>query len=504
MLKFIKNFWKEIFSLTKTWSIRKQMLSCYLISMMLIIILIFILVLLNIYILKYQTVDQIDTTLDDQANQNIHSLIRQTSVYMHSKVTEVTSMFGLIQEMLLNVYETEKFSLNYLASYTSSEIPEEYWVDEMGQRICTNYSSYKAFNENPDQTFLDKISVLDNIWPSIFKLTTDVVLRYYLYFPNQGILKNFPGIELPGSYMPSETEWYRCFEDNNRTMGATTEYKDELGTGLNIVTLSYPLYDLNNTYIGLVAADLVLDYGSYLFSQVLELSYLKTGFTSLIYKNGSIINTTNPFWNPYKTIQEINEILWQNISTDFNNTHFFIFKGDIYRACSFPVSMNFSLDLNGAIENWYYLLILVVKESDIMEYRDNSKNDIENIGILLLIITSVCSAVTIAVVTVLIYYLAKSITDPLKGVIEFSNKINSKATEKDMITLEELNSLKEGEDQVAELVRTYKELAGSLVTKKDDKIPKPLQISQNRVFPRNELYLKNKLEWKSLIDSLPN
>ena len=147
--------------------------------------------------------------------------------------------------------------------------------------------------------------------------------------------------------------------------------------------------------------------------------------------------------------------------------------------------------------------MLIVEESDVMEYRDDSRSKIEKIGYLLIVITFVCSVVTIGIITVLIHFLARSITLPLQGIIEFTNKINSKASENEIVTKEEIDCLREGNDQVAELVKTFKELAGSLITKQEDREPKPLQIPQNRVFPRNDLYKKNKLEWKKLISSLP-
>lgn len=81
--------------------------------------------------------------------------------------------------------------------------------------------------------------------------------------------------------------------------------------------------------------------------------------------------------------------------------------------------------------------------------------------------------------------MSKSITKPLNGIIDFTNKINS---EKETVSIDELNSLSEGEDQVAHLVQAFKCFASNLINRTDEKVPKPLQISQKRIFPPNELY----------------
>lgn len=474
------------------------------IAMLLILILILLVVMLNIYVLRYQTVHEIDTTLNDQAKDNMQLLVRENSVYMHSKITEITAMFGLIQEMLIGMEDESTFSLDYLLSYTPSQLPEKCWVyDVFHQKVCATYSSYTNYTEDFDNDFLRKISRFDNIWPSVLKLTANIALRYYLYFPAMGILKNFPGMALPLGYSPNNTEWYKSFKDNKSSISATTAYEDSLGTGQAIISLMYPLVDSNNSTIGLIVADVPLSAENYLFSGIYSVSYLKTGFTSVAYKNGTLMDTDSSFWKPYTNINEISEFLWKNMTDFVDDNHFFIFHDNVYRLANYPVGVDFYQVLNSSQSNWYYMMMLIVEENDVMEYRDDSKTKISNAGVLLVIITIVCSGITIAVVTVLIHFLAKSITAPLKGIIDFTNKINARATEKDMVTKDELNDLKEGDDQVAELVRTFKQLAGSLITKQDDRIPKPLQISQNRVFPRNEFYQKNKLEWKKLIDSLP-
>ena len=506
MFEFIKNFWTEIFALTKTWSIRKQMLVCYIISMILILILILLLVLLNVYILRFQTVQEIDKTLNNQAHDNMQSLVRETAVYMHSEISQVTAMFGIIQEILSDMEDEDRFSLDYLLSYTASQLPEKCWgYDINNQKVCMTYSSYMTTTSSYDNDYLRKISRLDNIWPSIMELTNNIAIRYFMYFPDKGIYKIFPGMFLPKGFDPNETIWYTTFNESTAKSFGTSAYPDPFKSGLNIITVGYPLKNItDNKTIGVICADLPLDTDSYLFQDIYSVSYLKKGFTSVAYHNGTIMDLNSSFWDPNTNIKELNEELWLSMIHNYHDTHYFIFKDNIFRITNFWLGVNYYDKILPSEEDYCYNIMLIIEESEVMKYRDDSKTKIDDAASYLVVITIVCSIITIAVVTVLIHFLAKSITAPLKGIIEFTNKINAKATEKDMITNEELEELKEGDDQVAELVKNFKDLAGSLITKTEDKVAKPVPRSLNRVYPRNEYYQKNKLEWKKLIESLPN
>lgn len=508
MFEFIKNFWKEMFDLTKTWSIRKQMLVCYVIVMIIILILILIVVIVNIYLLRIQTVKEIDKTLNEQADQNMLQLVKETAVLMHSQITQVTAMFELIQYMIYAKNDPSTYSLAEMVSYLGEELPEKCWVySDNGQRICETFSSYYNTSEDVNTTTLISLSSLDNIWPSIWKLTNNIALRYYMYLPEDKIIKNFPGIEYPEGFDVSNFNWIKDYMINRTSYVSTSSYIDLLGTNLTLISVAYPLYNdtsdfkAGNSY-GCIAADLPLVDSNYMLNSIFT-GYLKTGFTCIVNKDGTILSSTTCLGKT-KNLTEFNEDLWKKVTTQMNKSHFFIFDDKIYRVASYSLSIDINEVINNDLSDWAYLVLLIVEESDIMKYRDESKDKLETASIMLIAITLTCSIITIAVVTVLIHFLAKSITAPLKGIIDFTNKINAKATEKDMVTKEELDNLQEGDDQVAELVRTYKELAGSLITKKEERVIKPFQIAQNRVFPRNELYQKNKIDWKRLIDSLPD
>ena len=352
MFGFIKNFWKEVFALTKTWSIRKQMLVCYIIAMIIILILILLVVVMNIYILRYETVQEMDKTLNEQANKNMYSIVQETAIFMHSKIARVEGMFGLLQQMLLGMYDENTFSLDYLVSYSGSEIPKNCWEnDQAGQKVCMNHSSYLNFTEKYDTEFLRKISRFDNVWPSVLQLTDTIVLRYFMYFPQIGILKNFPGIKLPSDYDPKKTQWYQDFVSNKEKSTGTSKYKDQLGSDFDIITLVYPLVDNNTNTIGMICADLPILQDSYLFSEIYKVQYLNTGKISIAYKNGTILdNFQESFWKNTTSLTNASNQLWSNITKDYQNTQFFIFNQNIYRLSSYPVAVeiyqspNFSID----------------------------------------------------------------------------------------------------------------------------------------------------------------
>jgi sensor histidine kinase YesM len=248
-----------------------------------------------------------------------------------------------------------------------------------------------------------------------------------------------------------------------------------------------------------MAADLPLNNPNYILSEIYSVKYLDSGFVSIVNQSGTFLDHED-FWENEKLNKSYPE-LWNKLNYS-DECHFFIHHYEIYRVAGYKLAVKLTESTTDDGDSWDYMVLMVVKESEIMKYRNESKDKLESASVMLIAITLTCSIITIAVVTILIHFLAKSITTPLKGIIEFTNKINAKATEKDMVTKEELDKLKEGDDQVAELVRTYKELAGSLINKKEENVPKPFQVSQNRVFPRNEMYQKNKIDWKKLLDSL--
>ena len=122
-------------------------------------------------------------------------------------------------------------------------------------------------------------------------------------------------------------------------------------------------------------------------------------------------------------------------------------------------------------------------------------------GILLLGFTAASAVLTIIIITIFIILLARRITEPLIGLCQFANKINANATEKNLVSKEDLDALVDGEDQIAELVIAFKNLVKGLNAKRSERLTTSMTTAKRVVSPTNDLYGKE-APWKDLIDKL--
>jgi len=501
MCNFSKLFWSEISKATKTWSIKAQMIFCYLITMASVIFLIICLIMINLNILRTETETKIETTLDVQSRENMLSLIKEGGAYFYSKLNSILIMFGYLNQMIIDMEREETFALDYLHPYSPDNLPQDCLtkLPEYGNhtQVCMEYSSFTNLNSYYNKSFEHKLSRLDNVWNEVFSLTKNIARRYILYFEQGGFYILYPGTKSENHkyYNPQSQVWYKSFvEAGNKTIG-TRSYSDSLGNGAQIISVTSPLVDQAGHRIGIISCDLPVDN---LSSAIQKIRYLKSGLSMVIYQTGEIIS---PEQNSIFSTQNIFNISDQNfvqsIKKDPTGIKFLIENSTIYRVAGFKIS-----DYIEGVDEWFYSIFLIVEEREIMNYKEDSRNKIEDTGYFLIYITLGISAFTMIALTVLIYFLAKSISDPLKSIYDFSIKINEKCTKK--IDEEDLNSLKEGDSQVSELVQSFKALAGTLVNRPEQRNSRPLQLSKQRIFPPNELYCTDKLKWKGCINSLPD
>ncbi|CAG9319822.1 unnamed protein product [Blepharisma stoltei] len=499
------HIWKEMISVSKTWSIKNQMMICYLMTMLIIILLIIFFQIFNLNLLEVSTTNRMEEALDKQARENMLSLIRESGAYIFSKFQEVFIMFDVVGQMLISMYNENTFALEYLTPMRFSSIPASELSSNVsfyeGQNISYSYSCFYNFSSTYDGTLLKKVSRFDNIWKMLLDLTTGTAIRFYILFEEGNFMVIYPASNLPKGYNPYTQIWYTTFiENQNSTTLATTSYKDIIGDGKGIISLVAPLNNAYGQRIGLIVADLPI---VFINQEISKISYLNSGQTGLIYKNGDILQSPNTGWwsNKYKNIDQIpDKVFWKQVSSTSPpiGIYYLIDDNVIYRVATYPV-MDSAIDST----NWYFLLMLFVSEEEIMEDKNDSQTKIEDFGVILLISTILCSIATMSVVTVCIYFLARLILKPINGVIDFTNKINATIdSEKDPVTLEELNSLYEGEDQVAHLVKAFKSFASNLINRTDDRMPKPLLISQKRIFPPNEFYLNKRLNLRGMINQI--
>ncbi|CAG9317719.1 unnamed protein product [Blepharisma stoltei] len=499
-----KTFWRDVMSATKTWPIRRQMMVCYAMAIAIVLLLIITLMLSNLYFLQENTVSKIENTQGTQAVDNMNGLVREAGAYLYSKLTEVSVMGGLIRQMLVTMdFDENAYSLESSNITDYQHLPENCLVKDPpvygNQRVCLRYSNYYNLSDSFDRNLLKKISRLNDIWWIVLALTHQIAIRFIAYFENADFLVIFPGTQLPKNYNPMDTVWYSTYIEHGEVSIGTTGYPDHIGNPSNtIISLMMPLYDAGNNKIGVLVVDLPV---IAIYEGLSLVKYLQSGETCVVYNNGDILKTQGRGWwsNNITNMNKLSDSdFWKEVKKDPYGVHYIVINHEIYQVASYPVVAQTQV----AGDDWWYLVMLFVKESEIMSYSEDSKAKIQEYGMVLLGVTMICSVITISVLLILINFLAKSIKEPLQGIIDFTEKINANATEKDNITINELNELKEGEDQVASLVKAYKTLASSLLNRQDNRVPKPLQVSTNRVYPLNELYGANKLKFKNLIDHM--
>lgn len=148
----------------------------------------------------------------------------------------------------------------------------------------------------------------------------------------------------------------------------------------------------------------------------------------IVCKNGDVLRTENNDWWGMENISDLK--IWKDVKNTPTGMHTMDWNDTDYRVASTPICTS----LSDCGDNWWYVVMLIVEEHEIMKYKRESEDKIEDAGLLLVLITICSSTVTVIVIVVLIHFLAKSITEPLQGIIDFTNKINANATERDMVT----------------------------------------------------------------------
>lgn len=522
MCSSLKNCFNEALAMTKTWSIRKQMMVCYIMAMVVILYLILFLVFFNLYLLRQETISKVEKTLDEQAADNMKALIKECGSYVFSHTFEVMVLFDMLKEMLVDMYDEDTFALNYLETTYCSDVSLKY--HDTAHKNEKLYGENKYYytggsclfpNDYPkDQDLVKKVSRFDNFWPTILDLTNTLTFRFMVYFyptdTSDEFLKIYPAIEMPKDYSVKDQTWYAEYQDwlkeeHTSAMYSSDMYSDTLGNKDNqIVTLVSSMVDKDSNKIGIITADIMVDE---ILAGIERLKYLDSGYSAMVTRDGSILKSDehNYFWKDKSSLYDIEDQTFVDSLMDMSNTGksmFYLLEDSVlYRVAAQligPVIIS-----TESVNDFWYIVLLIVEEYEIMSYKHESEDKIKEAGIYLVLITLSASIITIIVIVILIHYLAKSITEPLQGIIDFTNKINANATEKDMVTIEELEKLKDGEDQVAHLVQAFKSLASGLINRREDRMPRALQTTQTKVYPPNELYKSNKITWRELIERIP-
>lgn len=491
MCKFFKSILSEVIVRVKKWSIRKQMMLCYILGISIIVSLVIGVIILNTFLLQQQTVDKVESTRDSQANEDIEDLAKTGSQVVYSRMYEGLLSLSMLQEMLIGMFREGTFALDYTNLYEYSQLntsemyrdPERYG-DQLVS-ITTPTILYMNAPDNEGQILAQKISRFSYVLPHLLEIYKYAAIRYTMYFDVSGFVYFFPGINLT-SFKPEDYMWYNEFMVAEKTI-TTPSYNDIMGNSSNeILSIVLPLY--SNTEkterIGILCGDWLI---KSLYSLLQELKYLDQGYQYLVYKDGTIIDSLNNPWIN-KDIKNLNNLtyneFWNDVLRKPLGIHYLIEEKDIWRVGSAPVVQDPTSN-----DDWTFILLILVRESDVMSYKEEAKNLIKNEGIKFILITMICSLLASIVVICFIHCQAMNISKPIQGIIDFTIKLNSEENPEEV--LKELNNLPEGTDQTARLVHAYKQLARGLIEKKDSEGKKHDAV---RVYPPNELRRIDKSE----------
>jgi hypothetical protein len=494
----IKGLFYEVILKIQSWSIRKQMMLCYMLGLFIILILILSVLILNTFLMQQETAIKVQTTKDSEADQDLLDLSICGAELIYSITYGNLMSLNVTQNMLLDMFRPLTFALDYAKLYTDKDIPINSWTNDPSlygpYNITKDYSTILYLNSTLDpngQTLAKMASRFSYIWPSLLKIYDEVAIRYIMYFDTSNFVIFYPGIMI-NNYNPTQTPWYQSFLQTNLTT-YTNSYPDKLGNITNkILSISIPLYDNKSNRIGVLSSDWLL---SSIYEMLANITYLSTGYQYLVYKNGDILKTNTKEWiNP--DVTNLNNLtyseFWPNVLSNPRGTHYLIEADDIWRVGSSPV-------YESSQDAWNFILLVVVRESDVISYKGSSKESIETQGIHFILITAGCSVFTSSIIFCFINFQSNNISRPIQGIIDFTYKLNSEETGKEVIN--ELNNLEEGTDQIARLVLAYKSLAKNLINSKDSN-SKPHQESV-KVYPPNELNRINRDLLAQNLDSIP-
>jgi hypothetical protein len=468
------------------------MLVFYSIAMILILLMVLGLVVFNLSFLRTETVKRVEDTLDSQSSDNMLALAKEGAANISTYLYQISIMFTMLNQMLFSMYDEQSFAIEFIDSFTYPEL--NYCLTNNTQygnspvSFCN--SVYMTLALNYSSELIDKTSRFDYLWPTIYHLNNGISKRYFMYFDEGQFVRVFPGCQLPDDYNPVNEVWYHDFSEAKYKMTTTTSYKDRLGDNSTIVSLVMPLNDDHGRRIGAISADIPV---SDITQQTSTLMYFDTGNITVVHRNSEILYSGSDIFKGYSDLKNINGgVFWQSLlESDFDEVEFLIMDDVMYRVAAYTIGSS----ILNTTDDWWYMLLLIVEESDILNYEKESEERIDSDSIVLVLVTLASTVTIFVLVVLLINQLAMKISKPLAGIVAFTDKMNADSS----VSLEELNDLKEGEDQVAHLVQSYKKLAAIIISKREDKVTRRLEGSNKKVCPPNELFGNDKLGLEDLI-----
>ena len=472
----------------KTWSIRTQLLTFCVASLAVILVLLDCLAVFNLAYLKMRSIDDVRSkarSIESSDMLTYSALIgRVLSIYLESGLM----LLGAVQSALTNSLANSITALAPLPSFYYSELPQSCMTDSGGPYpVCIENSSYLPLGV-VNSTLLGYTAQLDYILPQLGSISNSgsQLYRLMMYYKQFNFVRVFPGTSLPYDYDPETTEWYQALVENDFQPIATRNYTDSLGAGNSIISLVSPMFSPSGVVIGAFSLDIPL---TDLFSSIVNATYRNASSILLVYRDG----WTLP--NPY--FQALNNSVHLNISkivSDPASVSEIEIGGKSLTAAATVLPFNSS--------SWWYAVLLVMPEDWYETYSDSEAEDIEHAGVWLITTTVICSVTVLVAVSLCICVYSDRLTAPLTGVVRFAKRLPGAATSR-KLDLSHLEGLEEGENNVKELVQSFKKLVRRLVENPCSGPSKATRFSlSQRQFPKNELHGSDRISWRSALRQL--
>ncbi len=479
---------------TRKWSIRGQMLCFYGLALSISLVLIFALTLFNLFYLKEQTLLELEEATATQAQEDLQHLVSEGAASLSSQFGAVLSMFAML-EGILSTREAVQ-GPQRLPSYKYEELPKDCLkqVDGYGEEmVCFDHSSMSEIG-TVDEEMVQLTSRLDYVLPNIVAVNAPLVHRIILYFPfqNGALLRVFPGSKLPTDYSIVDQVWYQDLLNSDENITGSTPYLDPFGSGHTLISHIRKLYNTQGQVIGMSSAD----------TSISILSRAQLNFTSFdsaqafaAAKDGTVVQVEGYPPLSFSNLSAEDPVFWSAVLQQPKGFHSLSADDE-----TLEVAYSSMGELSNPA-NWWYVLMVSVSQAEMKRYSGPAKEDFERSMLWLLLATSGCATITTVAVFLCILAVERQVTRPLKGIVDFTNKVNATAASENAALTQELEELEEGRSQVTSLVSIYKSLMRSLLTTTREHSALRRPSSSYSSYPLNQLY-RGGASWKAQLSRL--
>jgi hypothetical protein len=470
----------------KSWPIKQQLVVFNLLALGVVLILLFGMMVFNLLYLQSRTVDQIGQALDSQANDNMRALIKEAGGAGREILYDMEETLEVLSSMLQAMSDENSFSLETLPDRSYDELPQnclQILPDTYGNDpVCLQYSS--SFSLGSASTPLQRSTTrFDTVLPILGSLLGELFIRIMMYFDNAQFIRVFPGSHLPLDYTPAGQQWWNDFVSARRNNTASQLYWDSIGLHQQLLSLMVPMI-YGNQSVGVAVAEAPVET---INTKLCNLTYLNTGKSVLMAKNGTFFQAGFMGWKDAlnmtsvspETLKSIQEWPLDPLSGVIGPMTF-SYSGVEYRCVATTLSGH---DANSI---WFYI-VLIVPESEIMKTRDKASDTISSAGYMCIVSTALVAPVVCFSLFLCVSMFTNRVVKPLHGIVKMSEALSKAESESMVLLQQELQDMDEGNFQVQNLVRAFKDLAMKLIDQHGPSFHEEVSSLSTEDFPYNDL-----------------